>query len=211
MYSTHTSSSYSPSISDGTMTPNSHHLIGAPTAAGQEDHPTEGKINGGADGEDLPKPKRLPHFHHHHHHHYHHQQALKIANKLRKINKEAKMGATAGGGATGAATKFDKLTGEGIKSRGDGSYQCQFCEKTFPRLGYLKHHVQVSYQIEWVQSSKELQSRKGEWVGGLHHKWVALKVRNYHPDIFLRRLFYFRARCFLLIDICPFGDSLLNT
>lgn len=147
MYSTHTSSSYSPSISDGTMTPNSHHLPGAPASQpGQEqDHPREGSTNGGLDGEDLVKPKRLPHFHHHHHHHYHHQQALKIANKLRKINKEAKLGALGGAaGAGGAGSKFDKMTGEGIKSRGDGSYQCQFCEKSFPRLGYLKHHVQVS-------------------------------------------------------------------
>lgn len=26
----------------------------------------------------------------------------------------------------------------------DGSYHCQFCEKTFPRLGYLKKHEQVN-------------------------------------------------------------------
>lgn len=26
----------------------------------------------------------------------------------------------------------------------DGSYHCQFCDKTFPRLGYLKKHEQVS-------------------------------------------------------------------
>jgi hypothetical protein len=24
------------------------------------------------------------------------------------------------------------------------SYKCQFCEKSFPRLGYLKKHEQVS-------------------------------------------------------------------
>ncbi|XP_033154934.1 zinc finger protein 423 homolog isoform X1 [Drosophila mauritiana] len=178
MYSTHTSSSYSPSISDGTMTPNSHHLTGAPIAAGQDDHPTEGKINGGADGDDLPKPKRLPHFHHHHHHHYHHQQALKIANKLRKINKEAKMGVTAGAGSTGAASKFDKLTGEGIKSRGDGSYQCQFCEKTFPRLGYLKHHVQshaehLPFKCEYCSKLfKHKRSRD-------RHKKLHTNERNY--------------------------------
>lgn len=27
---------------------------------------------------------------------------------------------------------------------GEGSYHCQFCDKTFPRLGYLKKHEQVS-------------------------------------------------------------------
>jgi len=152
------------------MTPNSHHLPGALVASGQDDHPAEGKVNGGPEGGDLPKPKRLPHFHHHHH--YHHQQALKIANKLRKINKEAKMGANGGAGSTGAVSKFDKLTGEGIKSRGDGSYQCQFCEKTFPRLGYLKHHVQVSLHEE--KGSKFMGNSslclKGGWF---YHKWAA--------------------------------------
>ncbi|XP_016947877.1 zinc finger protein 423 homolog [Drosophila biarmipes] len=176
MYSTHTSSSYSPSISDGTMTPNSHHLPGALAAAGHEDHPAEGKVNGGPEGGDLPKPKRLPHFHHHHH--YHHQQALKIANKLRKINKEAKMGANGGAGSAGAVSKFDKLTGEGIKSRGDGSYQCQFCEKTFPRLGYLKHHVQshaehLPFKCEYCSKLfKHKRSRD-------RHKKLHTNERNY--------------------------------
>ncbi|KAH8337914.1 hypothetical protein KR067_009423, partial [Drosophila pandora] len=181
MYSTHTSSSYSPSISDGTMTPNSHHLPGAPASLpGQDqDHPREGSTNGGLDGEvDLVKPKRLPHFHHHHHHHYHHQQALKIANKLRKINKEAKMGALGGAGAGGAGSKFDKLTGEGIKSRGDGSYQCQFCEKSFPRLGYLKHHVQshaehLPFKCEYCSKLfKHKRSRD-------RHKKLHTNERNY--------------------------------
>lgn len=27
------------------------------------------------------------------------------------------------------------------------SYKCQFCEKSFPRLGYLKKHEQVSLKI----------------------------------------------------------------
>ncbi|KAH8284763.1 hypothetical protein KR054_000703, partial [Drosophila jambulina] len=186
MYSTHTSSSYSPSISDGTMTPNSHHLPGAPTSAGasgQEDHQhhhhSEGKLNGGPDNEELVKPKRLPHFHHHHHHHYHHQQALKIANKLRKINKEAKMGAGGGGaGSGGAGSKFDKLTGEGIKARGDGSYQCQFCDKSFPRLGYLKHHVQshaehLPFKCEYCSKLfKHKRSRD-------RHKKLHTNERNY--------------------------------
>ncbi|KAH8305941.1 hypothetical protein KR018_004981, partial [Drosophila ironensis] len=180
MYSTHTSSSYSPSISDGTMTPNSHHLPGAPGAlvAGQDqEHPAgEGKANGGHEvGEDLVKPKRMHHFHPHHHHHYHHQQALKIANKLRKINKEAKLGA---GGGGGAGSKFDKLTGEGIKSRGDGSYQCQFCEKSFPRLGYLKHHVQshaehLPFKCEYCSKLfKHKRSRD-------RHKKLHTNERNY--------------------------------
>lgn len=30
---------------------------------------------------------------------------------------------------------------------GEGSYHCQFCDKTFPRLGYLKKHEQVSVLV----------------------------------------------------------------
>jgi hypothetical protein len=30
------------------------------------------------------------------------------------------------------------------KFKGASSYKCQFCEKSFPRLGYLKKHEQVS-------------------------------------------------------------------
>lgn len=30
------------------------------------------------------------------------------------------------------------------------SYKCQFCEKSFPRLGYLKKHEQVSGLIKYI-------------------------------------------------------------
>jgi protein-disulfide isomerase len=30
------------------------------------------------------------------------------------------------------------------KVKGTSNYNCQFCEKSFPRLGYLKKHEQVS-------------------------------------------------------------------
>ncbi|KRG00300.1 uncharacterized protein Dwil_GK22937 [Drosophila willistoni] len=195
MYSTHTSSSYSPSISDGTLTPNSHHHLPASAVSGlSEDLQTEHKAHADRDQKDpaqLFKPKRPSHFHHHHHHHYHHQQALKIANKLRKINKEAnKMGSGSGTGATedgatgiggvssDATTKFDKLTGESIKSRGDGSYQCQFCDKSFPRLGYLKHHVQshaehLPFKCEYcAKLFKHKRSRD-------RHKKLHTNERNY--------------------------------
>lgn len=168
MYSTHTSSSYSPSISDGTLTPNSQQQQqpqqqqAHPHPLGEDATTEESKANGdtAVTGDREPsKVGKRPALHHHHHHHYHHQQALKIANKLRKINKEAKQAGVAGAGTPaagagggGAGHKFDKLTGEGIKSRGDGSYQCQFCDKSFPRLGYLKHHVQVSSVWSMVRS-----------------------------------------------------------
>ncbi|KAH8297062.1 hypothetical protein KR044_004396 [Drosophila immigrans] len=202
MYSTHTSSSYSPSISDGTLTPNSQQPHPQLLAAGEDPGSEPSKANGDAstvvdeDREaprererDPPKLKRPAHLHHHHHH-YHHQQALKIANKLRKINKEAKLtgpaaggGAGAGGGGGGgntgaAAAKFDKLTGEGIKSRGDGSYQCQFCDKSFPRLGYLKHHVQshaehLPFKCEYcAKLFKHKRSRD-------RHKKLHTNERNY--------------------------------
>ncbi|CAD7089520.1 unnamed protein product [Hermetia illucens] len=53
---------------------------------------------------------------------------IKIPGKLRKIERDA--------------LKSEKPTGDGIKSSTDGSYQCQFCDKSFPRLGYLKKHEQ---------------------------------------------------------------------
>lgn len=38
--------------------------------------------------------------------------------------------------------KKDKRDKSG-KFKGSSSYKCQFCEKSFPRLGYLKKHEQV--------------------------------------------------------------------
>lgn len=64
---------------------------------------------------------------------------IKIPLKLRKIDKDLK--------------KLEKKTSESIKSGSttgisDGSYQCQFCDKSFPRLGYLKKHEQVSMYVQ---------------------------------------------------------------
>ncbi|EDW60604.1 zinc finger protein 423 homolog [Drosophila virilis] len=191
MYSTHTSSSYSPSISDGTLTPNSQQhqpQLATAAAAHTLEAPSgeESKANGEAvaaqseldqQEQEAARPKRPAHLHHHHHH-YHHQQALKIANKLRKINKDAKLAAGGTGPGHGTAAKFDKLTGEGIKSRGDGSYQCQFCDKSFPRLGYLKHHVQshaehLPFKCEYcAKLFKHKRSRD-------RHKKLHTNERNY--------------------------------
>lgn len=38
------------------------------------------------------------------------------------------------------------------KFKGTSSYKCQFCEKSFPRLGYLKKHEQVS-ELNYLPSS----------------------------------------------------------
>lgn len=39
--------------------------------------------------------------------------------------------------------QFKKERKEKTKFK-NSSYKCQFCEKSFPRLGYLKKHEQVS-------------------------------------------------------------------
>lgn len=235
MYSTHTSSSYSPSISDGTITPNSlhqhhhhhhhQHLAVPPhlpfpnSAAYEEDSALalqtqrlqRQKTNGTLDGADyednandndndndqnnerihkndtklckdndtiaadskttanIPEsgeehhqhPQQQTQQHHqlkrHGRHHRYAEHALRIPSKLRKIDRDSTtvgngasaVGVGSGGTLTANAVKFDKLTGDGIKSGNnaagaDGSYQCQFCDKSFPRLGYLKKHEQVS-------------------------------------------------------------------
>lgn len=43
-------------------------------------------------------------------------------------------------------SKPDKLStnNKSTKNGKEGCYQCQFCDKSFPRLGYLKKHEQVS-------------------------------------------------------------------
>lgn len=43
-------------------------------------------------------------------------------------------------------SKPDKLSSNNKSSKNgkEGCYQCQFCDKSFPRLGYLKKHEQVS-------------------------------------------------------------------
>uniref|UniRef100_A0A1A9VXI5 C2H2-type domain-containing protein n=1 Tax=Glossina austeni TaxID=7395 RepID=A0A1A9VXI5_GLOAU len=215
MYSTHTSSSYSPSISDGTLTPNSlHHQhlgvvshLNSMYSHSEEDsalqtqrlsqtQKSNGCLMDGADYEDNEENLRKnndtktsnegtpttnaadnnngeqqrQHQHSHHQqlkqrqgrHHRHAEHVMRIPTKLRKIDRDSEVcsGSVGGvvGGTTGSgnsssnnATKFDKLTGDGIKHSGntaDGSYQCQFCDKSFPRLGYLKKHEQHAEDVQ---------------------------------------------------------------
>ncbi|XP_049315833.1 zinc finger protein 423 homolog, partial [Bactrocera dorsalis] len=175
IYSTQTSSNYSPSVSDGTLTPNSvqnhehitPHLAHIQTMqyfpqqrsdGGVNQNENQGKrvnidgneMGGNEDAKPTEKSsaetlnttkleesnvnsniqhKRQVRLHRQHLYHHGEYHTAKLVTKLRKIER--------------VATKFDKLTGDGIKgSNVDGSYQCQFCEKSFPRLGYLKKHEQ---------------------------------------------------------------------
>lgn len=45
---------------------------------------------------------------------------------------------------TGKINGKTKLVSNAANNNGEGSYHCQFCDKSFPRLGYLKKHEQVS-------------------------------------------------------------------
>lgn len=49
---------------------------------------------------------------------------------------------TSNEGRSGLSNRSSKM-----KIGSDGSYHCQFCDKTFPRLGYLKKHEQVCHSI----------------------------------------------------------------
>ncbi|XP_018793118.1 PREDICTED: zinc finger protein 423 homolog [Bactrocera latifrons] len=175
IYSTQTSSNYSPSVSDGTLTPNSlqnhehitPHLAHLQTIPYFPQQRSDGSVNQNEnqgkrvnidgnemEGNEDAKPtenssaktlnttkleesngnsniqhKRQVRLHRQHLYHHGEYHTAKLVTKLRKIER--------------VETKFDKLTGDGIKgSNVDGSYQCQFCEKSFPRLGYLKKHEQ---------------------------------------------------------------------
>ncbi|XP_054740307.1 zinc finger protein 423 homolog [Anastrepha obliqua] len=165
MYSTHTSSNYSPSISDGTLTPNSLQHQEQTTSHNPHVQRTqycpqpngskvgnidESEVEGNGDvktsvknstnilestkleedGANLElQHKRQTRIHRQHLYHHGEYHSSKIVTKVRKIER--------------VAAKFDKLTGDGINGSGaDGSYQCQFCDKSFPRLGYLKKHEQ---------------------------------------------------------------------
>jgi hypothetical protein len=47
---------------------------------------------------------------------------------------------------------------KGGKFKDASSYKCQFCEKSFPRLGYLKKHEQVS-ELNYVFSAATFVTR----------------------------------------------------
>lgn len=104
IYSSHTSSSFSPSPSEGAETPNSliHDAENNRLTANIEENGNE------------------------------------RAMKKSKSNENC--------------LKSDKTILDGVQQNGEGTYHCQFCEKSFPRLGYLKKHEQVSdYEFSTFQ------------------------------------------------------------
>ncbi|XP_049547208.1 zinc finger protein 423 homolog [Anopheles darlingi] len=120
LYSPHTSSSFSPSMSDGMATPNSL------------TNETQDGISGAGTLLDVAgekpsafRPGSTPHSHSHHHHHHHH-----LHHHGRHLHYRRSV-----------AGKEGKHTNSNSKNA-DGTYHCQFCDKTFPRLGYLKKHEQ---------------------------------------------------------------------
>ncbi|XP_058826649.1 zinc finger protein 423 homolog isoform X2 [Topomyia yanbarensis] len=105
-YSSHTSSSFSPSISDGMTTPNSITNEGdAGLLLANGDSGATGASDGGTAGDKCRAERR---------------------NRTDNNNK---------------IIKNNNHTNSHSKNN-DGTYRCQFCDKTFPRLGYLKKHEQ---------------------------------------------------------------------
>lgn len=99
VFSSQTSSSFSPSLSDGITTP--HSLT-------QDNENQTATDNGSAN---------------------------KVENHQSTGNGNIKSIANEGRVLSNRSSK--------MKIGSDGSYHCQFCDKTFPRLGYLKKHEQV--------------------------------------------------------------------
>lgn len=129
IYSSHTSSSFSPSPSDGAATPNS--LI----------HDRENnRLNDNTitdENECSVKKSKVSE----------HQLKKGDKNYCAK-EKHTKIGGGGGGEENGkGTTDGNGGIGNGTTvphQNGEGTYHCQFCDKSFPRLGYLKKHEQVS-------------------------------------------------------------------
>lgn len=125
IYSSHTSSSFSPSPSDGggvgggTATPNSLILDRENNRLNDKTHAASVVVEENGNLERLAKKS-------------------KVSNEL-----SGKVGSS----GVGVDNKTIATTGDGkngAQVNGEGTYHCQFCDKSFPRLGYLKKHEQVN-------------------------------------------------------------------
>ncbi|XP_049289716.1 zinc finger protein 423 homolog isoform X2 [Anopheles funestus] len=138
LYSSHTSSSFSPSISDGMTTPNSI-------------------TNDTNDGSLLPlgstdeKPFRQGSGNHHihpRHHHAHHRRTGTAGGHPSSAKEGGKSSLKHhhqlnNNNSSSHNHNNNNNNNHGSNSKGlNSTYHCQFCEKTFPRLGYLKKHEQ---------------------------------------------------------------------
>ncbi|XP_058055032.1 zinc finger protein 423 homolog [Anopheles bellator] len=142
LYSPQTSSSFSPSMSDGMATPNSiTHDGGAepgPDAAGCGE-----KSSFRAAGSNQPQigHHHHPRHHHHHHLHYHHRRSGGGGGGGGHP-KEGKTSRSLHHNNNNSSSQNNNNHTNSNSKNVDGTYHCQFCDKTFPRLGYLKKHEQ---------------------------------------------------------------------
>ncbi|XP_053668441.1 uncharacterized protein LOC128718851 [Anopheles marshallii] len=140
LYSSHTSSSFSPSISDGMTTPNSI-----------TNDTTDGSML--ALGATEEKPFRqgsnhppAHHIHPRHHHHVHHRRTGTAGghpSSAKEGGKASLKHQLNNNNSSSHNHNNSNNNNNGSNSKGlNSTYHCQFCEKTFPRLGYLKKHEQ---------------------------------------------------------------------
>lgn len=157
IYSSHTSLSFSPSLSEGAATPNS-----------LTPHDTSVNENNNAANENSTN------FNNNKSHHQLATNEMEISATLKTSEAHAidgggddkmKMAKSAGipsltpsaGTIAFASThKTSKINGKSKlvsnagNNNGEGSYHCQFCDKSFPRLGYLKKHEQVRANCMYI-------------------------------------------------------------
>uniref|UniRef100_A0AAG5DI72 C2H2-type domain-containing protein n=1 Tax=Anopheles atroparvus TaxID=41427 RepID=A0AAG5DI72_ANOAO len=152
LYSSHTSSSFSPSISDGMATPNSitndtndSSLLTLEPGGGSEK--SFRQVAGLHPHHHLPHPHHVAR-HHHHHHHVHHRRMAGATKEAGKSSSKNHSTSSNNNNNNNNSSNHNNNNNNNNHSGNSNSksltstYHCQFCEKTFPRLGYLKKHEQ---------------------------------------------------------------------
>lgn len=166
LYSSHTSTSFSPSShseagapEDGTDRRSSASL-GNPNSHQHYHHPPRQRSTSSAARDDLQLRRYSQHLqnlhqnhHPHHPHHHHQQQPLSTRRRVPRAivsggpadqgDEEYPVDGQEDVGSTTTTTTTTKKCVRSVDGGVEGTYQCQFCDKTFPRLGYLKKHEQV--------------------------------------------------------------------